>query len=68
MAGAAAAGLTQADATTLATLKGNTTTDTLYTGGLNVQAKHVTNYNGTGDAFQASVAGAPKCGESFCAT
>jgi hypothetical protein len=58
IAGAAAAGLTQANATTLATLKGNTTIDTLYTGGLNVQAKHVTNYNGTGDAFQASVAGA----------
>ena len=59
IAGAAAVGMTIANATTLATLFGNSTTDTLYTGGLNVQAKHTTNFSATGDAYTASFSAPP---------
>ncbi|MBR1212048.1 leukotoxin LktA family filamentous adhesin [Bradyrhizobium sp. JYMT SZCCT0180] len=58
IAGAAAAALINNTATTRANLYGNAATNTLYLGGLNIQAQHQTNYAGNGDAFQASFAGA----------
>ena len=38
-------------------MDGNATDDTLYFGGLNIRAKHTTNYAASGDAYQASTAG-----------
>ena len=58
IAGAAAVALINNTATTSANLYGNATSNTLYLGGLNIQAQHQTNYAGNGDAFQASFAGA----------
>jgi hypothetical protein len=58
IAGAAAVALINNTATTSANLYGNATSNTLYLGGLNVQAQHQTNYAGNGDAYQASFAGA----------
>ncbi|MBR1266082.1 leukotoxin LktA family filamentous adhesin [Bradyrhizobium sp. AUGA SZCCT0222] len=58
IAGAAAVALINDTATTSANLYGNATSNTLYLGGLNIQAQHQTNYAGNGDAFQASFAGA----------
>lgn len=57
-AGAAAVATTSSTATTNATLYGNGTTDTLYLGGLNVQAAHTINYLGDADGYQASTVGA----------
>jgi hypothetical protein len=56
-AGAAAVGTTSSTAVTNATLYGNATDNTLYFGGLNIRAKHTTNYSASGDAYQASTAG-----------
>ena len=42
---------------TNARFDGGTTDDTLYFGGLNIRAKHTTNYAASGDAYQASTAG-----------
>ncbi|KJC41165.1 leukotoxin LktA family filamentous adhesin [Bradyrhizobium sp. LTSP857] len=56
-AGAAAVATTSSTAVTNATLYGNATDDTLYFGGLNIRAKHTTNYSASGDAYQASTAG-----------
>ena len=57
-AGAAAVATTSTTASTSATLFGSATTDTLYLGGLSIQAMHTTNYSADGDAFQASIVGA----------
>ncbi len=57
-AGAAAVATTSTTAVTNARFDGGTTDDTLYFGGLNIRAKHTTNYAASGDAFQASTAGA----------
>ena len=56
-AGAAAVATTSSTATTQARMDGNGTDDTLYFGGLNIRAKHTTNYAASGDAYQASTAG-----------
>ncbi|MET4255568.1 hypothetical protein ABIC09_000496 [Bradyrhizobium sp. S3.12.5] len=56
-AGAAAVATTSSTATTQARADGNGTDDTLYFGGLNIRAKHTTNYAASGDAYQASTAG-----------
>ena len=58
IAGAAAVALINNTATTSANLYGSATSNTLYLGGLNIQAQHQTNYAGNGDAYQASFAGA----------
>ena len=42
---------------TNARFDGGATDDTLFFGGLNIQAKHTTNYAASGDAYQASTAG-----------
>jgi hypothetical protein len=57
-AGAAAVATTATTAVTDAMLYGEATDNTLYFGGLNIKAKHTTNYAGSGDAYQASAAGA----------
>jgi len=57
-AGAAAVATTNSTAVTNATLYGNATDDTLYFGGLNIRARHTTNYGASADAYQASTAGA----------
>ncbi|MET4326721.1 hypothetical protein ABIB80_002547 [Bradyrhizobium sp. i1.15.2] len=57
-AGAAAVATTATTAVTDAMLYGEATDNTLYFGGLNIKAKHTTNYAGSGDAYQASTAGA----------
>ena len=56
-AGAAAVATTSSTAVTNARFDGGTTDDTLYFGGLNIRAKHTTNYAASGDAYQASTAG-----------
>ncbi|MBR0688118.1 leukotoxin LktA family filamentous adhesin [Bradyrhizobium manausense] len=56
-AGAAAVATTSSTATTQARMDGNGTDNTLYFGGLNISAKHTTNYGASGDAYQASTAG-----------
>jgi filamentous hemagglutinin family protein len=56
-AGAAAVATTSSTATTEARFDGGTTDDTLYFGGLRIDAKHTTNYGANGDAYQASTAG-----------
>ncbi|WP_426609924.1 leukotoxin LktA family filamentous adhesin [Bradyrhizobium sp. McL0616] len=56
-AGAAAVATTSTTAVTNARFDGGTTDDTLYFGGLNIRAKHTTNYAASGDAYQASTAG-----------
>ncbi|MET4273159.1 MULTISPECIES: leukotoxin LktA family filamentous adhesin [unclassified Bradyrhizobium] len=56
-AGAAAVATTSSTAVTNARFDGGTTDDTLFFGGLNIQAKHTTNYAASGDAYQASTAG-----------
>ncbi|MEH2493083.1 leukotoxin LktA family filamentous adhesin [Bradyrhizobium sp. AZCC 2230] len=56
-AGAAAVATTSSTATTQARMDGNGTDDTLYLRGLNIRAKHTTNYAASGDAYQASTAG-----------
>ncbi|MBR0971143.1 leukotoxin LktA family filamentous adhesin [Bradyrhizobium japonicum] len=56
-AGAAAVATTSSTAVTDARFDGGATDDTLYFGGLNIQAKHTTNYAASGDAYQASTAG-----------
>jgi hypothetical protein len=56
-AGAAAVATTSSTATTQARMDGSGTDDTLYVGGLNIRAKHTTNYAASGDAYQASTAG-----------
>ena len=58
IAGAAAVATTSTTSTTTATLYGNGTTDTLYFGGLGINATHTTNYSDNGDAYQASAVGA----------
>ncbi|MDB5636031.1 MAG: leukotoxin LktA family filamentous adhesin [Bradyrhizobium sp.] len=57
-AGSAAVATTSTTSTTTATLYGGATIDTLYFGGLGVNAWHTTTYSANGDAFQASVVGA----------
>ena len=57
-AGAAAIANTTSTSTTTATLKGNTTQDTLYFGGLGINAAHTVSFSADADAFQASVVGA----------
>ncbi|MDI3559416.1 leukotoxin LktA family filamentous adhesin [Bradyrhizobium sp. Arg816] len=56
-AGAAAVATTSSTAVTNARFDGGTTDDTLYFGGLRINAKHTTNYAASGDAYQASTAG-----------
>lgn len=56
-AGAAAVATTSSTAVTNARFDGGATDDTLFFGGLNIQAKHTTNYAASGDAYQASTAG-----------
>lgn len=56
-AGAAAVATTASTAVTNARFDGGTTDDTLYFGGLKLEAKHTTNYAASGDAYQASTAG-----------
>ncbi|MBR1087140.1 leukotoxin LktA family filamentous adhesin [Bradyrhizobium manausense] len=56
-AGVASVATTSSTATTNARIDGNGTDDTLYFGGLNIRAKHTTNYAASGDAYQASTAG-----------
>lgn len=56
-AGAAAVATTASTAVTNARFDGGTTDDTLYFGGLKIEAKHTTNYAASGDAYQASTAG-----------
>ncbi|GMO58331.1 leukotoxin LktA family filamentous adhesin [Bradyrhizobium ottawaense] len=56
-AGAAAVATTSSTAVTNARFDGGTADDTLYFGGLRINAKHTTNYAASGDAYQASTAG-----------
>ncbi|MHC4048420.1 leukotoxin LktA family filamentous adhesin [Bradyrhizobium sp. 25ACV] len=56
-AGAAAVATTNSTAVTNARFDGGTADDTLYFGGLRINAKHTTNYIASGDAYQASTAG-----------
>ncbi|MGY3109824.1 hypothetical protein ACVWW7_006451 [Bradyrhizobium sp. LM6.9] len=56
-AGAAAVATTSSTAVTDARFDGGTTDDTVYFGGLSINAKHTTNYAASGDAYQASTAG-----------
>ncbi|WP_245502187.1 leukotoxin LktA family filamentous adhesin [Bradyrhizobium betae] len=56
-AGAAAVATTSSTAVTNARFDGGTADDTLYFGGLRINAKHTTNYIASGDAYQASTAG-----------
>lgn len=56
-AGAAAVATTASTAVTNARFDGGTTDDTLYFGGIKIEAKHTTNYAASGDAYQASTAG-----------
>ncbi|WBL81227.1 leukotoxin LktA family filamentous adhesin [Bradyrhizobium xenonodulans] len=56
-AGAAAVATTSSTAVTNARFDGGTADDTLYFGGLRINAKHTTNYIANGDAYQASTAG-----------
>lgn len=56
-AGAAAVATTSSTAVTNARFDGGATDDTLYFGGLRINAKHTTNYVASGDAYQASTAG-----------
>ncbi|SCB10737.1 hypothetical protein GA0061098_1001397 [Bradyrhizobium shewense] len=56
-AGAAAVATTSSTAVTNARFDGGTTDDTLYFGGLRINALHTTNYAANGDAYQASTAG-----------
>ncbi|MGY4296982.1 uncharacterized protein YidB (DUF937 family) [Bradyrhizobium sp. i1.4.4] len=56
-AGAAAVATTSSTAVTNARFDGGATDDTLYFGGLRINAKHTTNYAASGDAYQASTAG-----------
>ncbi|MBR0908899.1 leukotoxin LktA family filamentous adhesin [Bradyrhizobium japonicum] len=56
-AGAAAVATTSSTAVTDARFDGGTSDDTLYFGGLRINAKHTTNYAASGDAYQASTAG-----------
>ena len=58
VAGAAATATTSTDSTVSATLKGGATSNTLYFGGLGINAQHTTTYAANGDAFQASAVGA----------
>jgi hypothetical protein len=58
VAGAAAIANTSTTSTTSATLKGNAAQDTLYFGGLGINASHTAVFSADGDAFQASVVGA----------
>lgn len=57
-AGAAAVATTSMTSTTDAILYGGTTDNTLYFGGLGINAQHTTTYAATGDAYQASALGA----------
>ncbi|MCD9105786.1 leukotoxin LktA family filamentous adhesin [Bradyrhizobium japonicum] len=56
-AGAAAVATTSSTAVTNARFDGGTVDDTLYFGGLRINAIHTTNYAASGDAYQASTAG-----------
>ncbi|WP_038952520.1 hypothetical protein, partial [Bradyrhizobium japonicum] len=56
-AGAAAVATTSSTAVTNARFDGGTADDTLYFGGLRINAIHTTNYAASGDAYQASTAG-----------
>jgi hypothetical protein len=56
-AGAAAVATTSSTAVTNARFDGGTADDTLYFGGLRINAVHTTNYAASGDAYQASTAG-----------
>ncbi|MDA9487916.1 leukotoxin LktA family filamentous adhesin [Bradyrhizobium sp. CCBAU 11361] len=56
-AGAAAVATTSSTAVTNARFDGSASDDTLYFGGLRINAKHTTNYAASGDAYQASTAG-----------
>ncbi|MBI5131767.1 MAG: leukotoxin LktA family filamentous adhesin, partial [Rhodopseudomonas palustris] len=58
VAGAAAVAITSADNVTTAELSGGTTTNTLYFGGLGINAQHSASYAASGDAYQASAVGA----------
>ncbi|MCK9919144.1 leukotoxin LktA family filamentous adhesin [Microbacteriaceae bacterium K1510] len=61
VAGAAAIASTSADNTTVAELRGDstaTTRDTLYFGGIGINAQHSATYAANGDAYQASAVGA----------
>ncbi|MDP1581801.1 MAG: leukotoxin LktA family filamentous adhesin, partial [Bradyrhizobium sp.] len=57
-AGAAATATTSTTSTTEATLKGGATSNTLYVGGLGINAQHTATYAARGDAYQASAMGA----------
>ncbi|MCJ9733013.1 hypothetical protein [Bradyrhizobium sp. PRIMUS42] len=56
-AGVAAVATTSSTAVTNARFDGGTADDTLYFGGLRINAIHTTNYGANGDAYQASTAG-----------
>ncbi|MGA7964778.1 MAG: leukotoxin LktA family filamentous adhesin, partial [Gammaproteobacteria bacterium] len=57
-AGAAAVAKTSATSVTTATLKGDSTQNTLYFGGLGIYAAHAATYEANGNAVQASAIGA----------